>query len=138
MWSATHESTSAAFGVGDSTVKHHIHSDGDNLKLAISAIVFTVFALSLGDALIKQISANFPLWQIFVVRSLIAIPVLVVVSFLKILIPKVGMPVARRWDTGFWLLCALHGRSFAESGGRRQSDSEQHPTARKSERHRSK
>ena len=79
MWSATHESTSAAFGVGDSTVKHHIHSDGDNLKLAISAIVFTVFALSLGDALIKQISANFPLWQIFVVRSLIAIPVLVVV-----------------------------------------------------------
>ena len=60
-------------------MKQHTHSDGDNLKLAIFAIVFTVFALSLGDALIKRISADFPLWQIFVVRSLIAIPVLIVV-----------------------------------------------------------
>ena len=51
----------------------------DNLRLAISAIVFTVFALSLGDATIKQISADFPLWQIFVLRSLIAIPVLYVI-----------------------------------------------------------
>lgn len=54
-------------------------SDGDNLRLAISAIVFTVFALSLGDALIKRISADLPLWQIFVVRSVIAVPVLMAV-----------------------------------------------------------
>ncbi len=60
-------------------MKQHTHSDGDNLRLAIFAIVFTVFALSLGDALIKQISADFPLWQIFVVRSVIAIPVLIAV-----------------------------------------------------------
>ena len=51
---------------------------GDNLRLAVSAIIFTVFALSLGDAVIKQISAAFPLWQVFVVRSVIAIAVLVV------------------------------------------------------------
>ncbi|MEM1197755.1 MAG: DMT family transporter [Pseudomonadota bacterium] len=52
------------------------YADGDNLALAIGAVVFTVFALSLGDALIKQVSASFPLWQIFVLRSVLAIPVL--------------------------------------------------------------
>ncbi len=55
------------------------YADGDNIKLAVFAIVFTVFALSLGDALIKQISADFPLWQIFVLRSVIAIPILIAV-----------------------------------------------------------
>lgn len=54
-------------------------SNGDNIKLAVFAILFTVFALSLGDAAIKQFSAEFPLWQIFVVRSVIAIPVLIAV-----------------------------------------------------------
>lgn len=52
------------------------HQDGDNLTPAIGAVLFTVFALSLGDALIKQVSASFPLWQIFVMRSVLAIPVL--------------------------------------------------------------
>ena len=49
----------------------------DNLKIAILAIVAGCFALSLGDALIKQQSASFPLWQIFVVRSAILLPLLV-------------------------------------------------------------
>ena len=61
------------------STSHTAQAAGDNLKLAISAIVFTVFALSLGDALIKKISAEFPLWQIFVVRSMVAIPVLIAV-----------------------------------------------------------
>jgi drug/metabolite transporter (DMT)-like permease len=49
----------------------------DNLKLAIGAIVTGCLALSLGDALIKQHSASFVLWQIFLVRSLITLPFLV-------------------------------------------------------------
>ena len=49
----------------------------DNLPLAVTVIVFTVLALSLGDALIKLGSANFVLWQIFVIRSVIAVPFLV-------------------------------------------------------------
>lgn len=52
-------------------------SASDNLQLAVFAIVLAVFALSLGDALIKRISVDFTLWQIFVVRSMIAAPVLV-------------------------------------------------------------
>jgi len=52
-------------------------SHSDNLKLAVPAILIGVFALSLGDALIKQQSAAFSLWQIFVMRSLIATPFLI-------------------------------------------------------------
>ena len=48
----------------------------DNLPLAVGMILFTVFALSLGDAFIKRFSSDFVLWQIFVVRSLIAVPCL--------------------------------------------------------------
>ena len=49
----------------------------DNLKFAIATILVVCFALSLGDALIKQQSASFTLWQIFLMRSVIAIPVLI-------------------------------------------------------------
>lgn len=49
----------------------------DRLYLAPAAILLTCLALSLGDALIKQQSASFLLWQIFLVRSLIALPFLV-------------------------------------------------------------
>ncbi len=48
----------------------------DNTPLAVVVIVLTVFALSLGDALIKQTSAGLVLWQIFVLRSLMAAPIL--------------------------------------------------------------
>ncbi|MFD1913952.1 DMT family transporter [Halodurantibacterium flavum] len=49
---------------------------GDNIPLAVSVILLTVLALSLGDALIKMTSGSFVIWQIFVLRSLIVIPVL--------------------------------------------------------------
>ncbi len=49
----------------------------DNLKIAIGAILAAVFALSLGDALIRSYSADFVVWQIFLMRSLIAAPLLV-------------------------------------------------------------
>jgi drug/metabolite transporter (DMT)-like permease len=49
----------------------------DNLKLAIAAILAACFSLSLGDALIKQQSVAFVIWQIFVMRSVIAIPFLI-------------------------------------------------------------
>lgn len=44
---------------------------------AIIVIILTVFALALGDALIKQFSANLVLWQIFVLRSVVVVPILV-------------------------------------------------------------
>lgn len=49
---------------------------GDRIPLAVSVIILTVLVLSLGDAVIKMTSGNFVIWQVFVIRSLIAIPVL--------------------------------------------------------------
>ncbi len=53
--------------------------NGDNIRLAIFAIICGVLALSLGDAMIKQFSGEFALWQIFVLRSLISVPVLIII-----------------------------------------------------------
>lgn len=55
----------------------------DNIPLAVGVVIGTVFALSLGDALIKLTSGSFVIWQIFVIRSLIAIPVLICVLWLR-------------------------------------------------------
>lgn len=49
----------------------------DNLKLAITAILIAVFSLALGDALIKKSNASFAIWQIFILRSIIATPLIV-------------------------------------------------------------
>ena len=48
----------------------------DNPKLAIATITLACLGLSLGDALIKQQSATFVLWQIFALRSALVLPVL--------------------------------------------------------------
>lgn len=48
----------------------------DNSQRAIIVVIVTVFALALGDALIKGASAAFSLWQVFVLRALIVLPVL--------------------------------------------------------------
>ena len=56
---------------------------GDNVALAVAVILVTDLALSLGDAAVKLISANFGLWQIFVIRSVIALPVLVGIMRLR-------------------------------------------------------
>ena len=50
----------------------------DNTKLAVAAVLFAVLALSFGDAVIKLFSVEFPLWQIYVLRSAIVTPVLVI------------------------------------------------------------
>ena len=55
--------------------------NGDNIKLALTGILSAAFVFSLGDVMIKWIStgAEIPLWQIFLIRSSITIPVLIVV-----------------------------------------------------------
>jgi drug/metabolite transporter (DMT)-like permease len=54
-------------------------SGGDNVMLAVAVILVTNLALSLGDAAVKQISASFVLWQIFVLRSVITVPILLAI-----------------------------------------------------------
>ncbi len=50
----------------------------DRTRSAVVVIIFTVLALAFGDAIIKGASANFTLWQIFFLRSVIVVPILVV------------------------------------------------------------
>ncbi|MFK7939464.1 MAG: DMT family transporter [Roseovarius sp.] len=49
----------------------------DNTPLAVLIIVMTVFVLTLGDAAIKGMSTDLRLWQIFIIRSGVALPVLI-------------------------------------------------------------
>ncbi|MEL6931671.1 MAG: DMT family transporter [Pseudomonadota bacterium] len=57
--------------------------NSDNVTMAVMVIALAVLALSLGDALIKFTSGDFVIWQVFVLRSLLALPVLFVILFVK-------------------------------------------------------
>ena len=70
----------------------------DNLPLAIGTILFSVFALSLGDALIKMTSSSFAIWQIFVLRSIFALPMLLAIHQLS------QNGVSLRPVHGFWTI----------------------------------
>ena len=72
------------------------HPKNDNIKLAVFSILLAVFALSFGDAVIKHLSVAFSLWQIYVVRSLIAIPILI--AIIKIGEPTLSLvPSSIKW-----------------------------------------
>ncbi len=74
------------------------HSDPkiDNLPLAVSAIIVAVLGLSLGDAFIKFTSGDFVVWQVFVPRSCLVLPVLL--SYLALRNPDgLSLPPALRW-----------------------------------------
>lgn len=51
----------------------------DKIRSAVLTIIFTVFMLALGDAIIKGLSTGFTLWQVFCLRSTLVIPVLLVI-----------------------------------------------------------
>ncbi|MEM7194463.1 MAG: DMT family transporter [Pseudomonadota bacterium] len=51
-------------------------ASSDNIALAISAVLASVLALSLGDALIKAFSVQFSLSQLFVLRSMLVLALL--------------------------------------------------------------
>lgn len=76
----------------------------DNTTLAIATILFTVAALSFGDAVIKQTSADFLLWQIFVLRSLLAIPLLVLIALRR---GRAGLKALRLRNRGWSVVRSL-------------------------------
>ncbi len=53
----------------------------ENTTLGVALIVGSVFLMTLADALVKLVSADLTLWQIYVGRSLVSIPVLAVLMF---------------------------------------------------------
>jgi len=62
---------------------------------AVVVIIVTVFAMALADAIVKAVSSQMPLWQVFVVRSLIAIPIISAAAFVGSL--RGLRPISLRW-----------------------------------------
>jgi len=70
----------------------------DKTLQAVVTIVFVAFSLSLGDAIVKLIGANFTLWQIFILRSLCALPIfgsLMHYFSIKFMPQQIGLLVVR-------------------------------------------
>lgn len=70
----------------------------DNIRLGVTTIVGTVLALSMGDALIKALGGGggMGIWQLFVVRSSLAFPALLVGALLIFGVNRL-MPRSIRW-----------------------------------------
>lgn len=83
----------------------------DNIRLAVTTILLTVLALSIGDALIKATSAEMVLWQIFVLRSLLAVPILLVILRLRFSSIRL-LPRAPGWTALRSLMLALMWVSY--------------------------
>nr|WP_298685093.1 DMT family transporter [uncultured Dongia sp.] len=60
-----------------------IPSGVEHIPTGILVIIVTVFAMSFADAMVKYVSAAFPLWQIYVLRSLLVIPALAAIAWLR-------------------------------------------------------
>ncbi|MEM1430442.1 MAG: DMT family transporter [Pseudomonadota bacterium] len=80
-------------------------------RLAVLAIVTSVGALSLGDALIKGVGVSLPLWQMFVLRSALTLPLL------WLLARRHGpvMPAAPGWAVARSVLLVLMWLSYYAS-----------------------
>lgn len=73
-----------------------IKEHADNQPLAVAVIILTVLALSMGDALIKFTSGEFVIWQIFVLRSVLVLPILLL--YLRLKAPDaLNIPPALGW-----------------------------------------
>ncbi|WP_337660390.1 DMT family transporter [Anderseniella sp. Alg231-50] len=76
-----------------------VTSRPDNPVTGACLIVFAVFLMALQDAVIKYASSDLTLWQLYVLRSLLALPVLAVIAGLKRTTPAVLASAAARWVT---------------------------------------
>ena len=79
---------------------------GDRPVLAVAAILVSVLALSLGDAVIKRTSVSLPLWQLYVLRSALVVPVLIA-AIARRATPTSFRPLAPSWTLLRSLLLAL-------------------------------
>lgn len=66
-----------------------------SLTAGILTILLTVFAMALTDAFVKFVSADMTLWQIYVCRSVLALPVLVFLAKGQVLPKAIGWVTLR-------------------------------------------
>lgn len=68
---------------------------GFRLPQGVGVILLTVFAMALTDGLIKLSSSGMTLWQIWLLRSVLVLPVLVVLARGRLVVPGQGWIVLR-------------------------------------------
>jgi drug/metabolite transporter (DMT)-like permease len=68
----------------------------EKIALGVSTIVATTVAMSFADALVKYVSSDFTVWQIYVLRSVLAIPLIVAIARLRPH-PRRILPVSAEW-----------------------------------------
>jgi drug/metabolite transporter (DMT)-like permease len=68
----------------------------ENIPLGIIVMVVTAFTMAFGDALVKYVSTDFTLWQIYVLRSLVAIPILLALLLVRRR-PASLLPISIKW-----------------------------------------
>ena len=83
----------------------------DRVGLGIITIVAAVLAMSFQDAVVKYVSAGMPLWQIYVLRSLLALPILLVLLRFKRR-PTAIRPISPGWA----FLRSLQGNRISDLG----------------------
>lgn len=71
----------------------------------VVTIVSTVFAMALADAIVKHASADMTLWQIYVLRSALVVPVLLFVARGRIRSDRLGWVVLRSLALTLMYLC---------------------------------
>jgi drug/metabolite transporter (DMT)-like permease len=60
------------------------------LAIGIATILATVFAMALADAFVKKSSSDMTLWQIYVLRSVIVVPILFLITKRKVYVAGFG------------------------------------------------
>ena len=72
----------------------------DRVALGVATMVATALAMSFGDAVVKLVSADFTVWQIYVARSALAIPMIVALLAARrprAVLPRALLPRALGW-----------------------------------------
>ena len=62
-------------------MEHSAEARPDRTALGIGIILASVLTMAFADALVKLVSAELTIWQIFATRSLVAIPIIVALLF---------------------------------------------------------
>lgn len=91
-----------------------LKSQTSNTRIAVMSIIFTVLVLSMADAAIKAFDGDFPLTQLFVLRSIITLPVLILV--LTRFLPETPLrPQSTLWSSLRSLMLLLSLVAYYES-----------------------
>jgi drug/metabolite transporter (DMT)-like permease len=83
----------------------------DKIALGVSTMVATTLAMSFGDAAVKYVSSDFTVWQLYVLRSVLAIP-LIIGALLLGADPRGIAPLSLKWAALRSLLLMLMWIAF--------------------------